>query len=264
MRRPKGAHTHIHIHKHTHIGIHKHTHKHTHTHTHTRTDTHTRTHTYTHIHKHTLTHTYTLTQRSHHIARLAARNDPRAKSPDALIFSSNDMIEVMNTWRQQPETWMDSATLKKVTDIKWQQQHYHQACKNRFSTMLFQLFGNKSLAEILIRIPIMSKHQPASVLKKFAFAWRNYKDGPQARLAREISPKQVAPRLSKQIYQLQKRIDRGRWIAEWVAEDWNNWYLLTAAEKQIWSEYNSGDIQHKIADLREEQQPNFFLVPLNA
>ena len=39
----------------------------------------------------------TLTQRSHQIARLAAKNDPRAESENTLLFSPDDMKEAVNT-----------------------------------------------------------------------------------------------------------------------------------------------------------------------
>jgi hypothetical protein len=198
----------------------------------------------------------TQTQRSHQIARLATRNDPRVDSPDTLEFSGRDMKEVMNTWRQQPETWMDPASLTKVKAMTTQQD-YHQACKKRFNTMLFQLFGNKSLVETFIRIPICSGAQPASVLSTFAKAWRNVKDSPQVCTARENSQKQLKPRLSKQIYNLRMMIKHGEWIAEWLATDPDNWYRLTVADQQLSLEYKQGNFKRQMAELRAQQQPKF-------
>ena len=198
----------------------------------------------------------TLTQRSHQIARLAIRKDPRAKSPDTLVFSRGDMREVMNAWRQQPQTWMDPASLTKVNAMTTKQD-YHQACKRRFNTMLFELFGNKSLVETLIRIPICSAAQPASVLSTFAKAWHNVKDSPQVCTARENSQKQVKPRLSKQIYELGMMMKRGQWIADWVAADWDNWYRLSAADQHLWVEYERGSLKRQMAELKAQQQPKF-------
>ena len=122
----------------------------------------------------------THTQRSRQIARLAAKNDPRAASPDTLEFSTDDMKEVMNTWRQQPETWMDPASLTNLqAGFCFGNQDIHEACKSRFDTMLFELFGNKSLVETLIRFPMCSTAQPASVLKAFSVAWHDFKNGAQ-------------------------------------------------------------------------------------
>ena len=198
----------------------------------------------------------THTQRSYHIARLAAKNDPRAQSPDTLQFSTDDMKEVMNTWRKQPETWMKPAALTKVKAMT-QKQDILQFCKSRFTTMLFEIFGNRSLVETLIRFPTRSAEQPALVLKAFSKAWHAFNNGPEACRARENSQKQAKPRLSKQIYVLKKRTERGRLIAEWVAEDRNNWYRLTAAEQHLCAEYNTGNMKHQEDELRGQQQPRF-------
>jgi hypothetical protein len=42
-------------------------------------------------------------QRELHIARLSARHDPRAQHGDTFIFNDEDMKEVLNAWRNQPE-----------------------------------------------------------------------------------------------------------------------------------------------------------------
>jgi hypothetical protein len=102
----------------------------------------------------------TAAQRSHQIARMASRNDPRAASWSTLIFSTNDMKEVMNTWRKDPATWMNPESFEKVIAMETRQE-YHQACKKRFNTMLFELIGNKSLVETIIRFPICSAARPA-------------------------------------------------------------------------------------------------------
>jgi hypothetical protein len=90
----------------------------------------------------------------------------------------------------------------------------------------------------------------------------NYNDSPQARRARDISQKQMEPRLSKRILELKMRTDRGRWIAEWVAADWNNWYRLNAADQNLWVEYEAQMAElraqkHKMAELRAQKQRKF-------
>ena len=197
-------------------------------------------------------------QRSKHLARLASRYDGRAKLPHALFFNSDDMREIMNEWRNQPETWMHEESLQIVKDIE-NAQAYHQAIKIRFSTMLFQLFGNKSFVELFIRFPICSVEQPASLLKSFPEAWHSFRNTPEATRARENSQRNETgeARLSKQIYVLEKRQKRAQWVANWVAEDWNNWYQLCHADQTLWAKHNSGTIRRQIADLRARQQPNF-------
>jgi len=90
----------------------------------------------------------------------------------------------------------------------------------------------------------------------------NYNDSPQARRARDISQKHMEPRLSKRILELKMRTDRGRWIAEWVAADWNNWYRLNAADQNLWVEYEAQMAElraqkHKMAELRAQKQRKF-------
>ena len=64
-------------------------------------------------------------------------------------------------------------------------------------------------------------------------------------------------RLSKQIYNLRQRQKRAQWVADWVAEDWNNWYQLSQADQTLWVAHNDGTIRRQIADLQARQQPRF-------
>ena len=198
----------------------------------------------------------TNTQRSQHIARLTSRNDDRAQTPHTLVFTSDDMREIMNAWRKQPETWSDS--LATLNGMRTAQEH-HGACKSKFNTMLFQLYGSKSLVEIFIRFPICSVEQPASLLRSFAQSWQTFHISPEADRARQNSQPNDSgnPRLSKQIYALQQRQERGRWIAKWIDEDRNNWYKLKEKDRLLWNEYSNGDITRKINELRIQQQPRF-------
>ena len=62
---------------------------------------------------------------------------------------------------------------------------------------------------------------------------------------------------SRQIYYLRQRQERAQWVADWVAEDWSNWYQLSQADQTLWIEHNDGTIGRQIADLRAQQQPRF-------
>ena len=198
------------------------------------------------------------TQRSNQLARLASRHDPRATLSHELVFNTDDMIETMNAWRKQPETWMDVRSLKTVNALETQQA-YHQAVKKRFTTMLFQLFGSKCLVELFIRFPICSVEQPASLLKSFAKAWQSFRNTPEADGAREISQRNETGevRLSKQIYALQQSRKRAQWIAEWVDKDWNNWDKLSHDDQRLWSDHKKGTILRQITELRKQQQKRF-------
>ena len=109
-----------------------------------------------------------------HIQRLAARRDPRALTPNMLPFSSEDMKEVFNSWRAQPQEWMNAKNLEKRRGLKTKQEK-HLFSKGRFNTMLFDIFGNKALVDTLIRIPICSAQRPATVLKAFAKACDHFR-----------------------------------------------------------------------------------------
>ena len=70
---------------------------------------------------------------------------------------------------------MRNETLQTLENCKSQQAR-HQKIKSAFSTMLFELFGNKSLTDACIRFPVCSAEQPAYVLKQFGEAWEAAKD----------------------------------------------------------------------------------------
>ena len=199
------------------------------------------------------------TQRAHQLDRLASRNDARANLAHTLVFHGDDMREAMNEWRKLPETWMDPRSLEKLKSIQ-NQQEYHQACKRRFNTMLFEIFGNKSLVELCIRFPICSAEQPLPILINFANLWQRFRNSPEAKRARENSQAKTEPgatRLSKRIYALKQRRARGQWIADWIDKNWDHWYQLSQADQSLWIEHNNGDITREIAELQKQQQPRF-------
>ena len=169
------------------------------------------------------------------------------------------MRETMNEWRKLPETWMDPRSLEKLKSMK-NHQEYHEACKRRFNTMLFQIFGNKSLVELCIRFPICSAEQPPPILTNFANLWQRFRNSPEAKTAHENSQAKTEPgatRLSKRIYALKQRRARGQWIADWIDKNWDHWYQLSQADQSLWIEHNNGDITREIAELQKQQQPRF-------
>jgi hypothetical protein len=200
--------------------------------------------------------TKTNEQRQKHIARLASRNDPRANHGNELVFNDDDMKELLNNWRHEPETWMTQDTLTTLQNLPTQKKH--QTTKSAFSTMQFQLFGNISLTQTFIRFPISSAARPASFLEGFLEAWQKYLESPTSHKAREDSkPQEGKTRLSKQIYHLKEKRKRGKWVADWVAQDWNNWYQLSAADKTLLQQYQNADIDREIRELEAQQQPRF-------
>ena len=150
---------------------------------------------------------------------------------------------------------MRSDTLQNLSNLT--PQAVHQKTKSAFSTMLFELFGDKSLTETFIRFPICSAVQPAYILKDFAKAWKAGKETMEYKRAREQSQPNQEKRLSLQIYSLKKRANRAAWVAAWIDENWNNWYQLSQSDRALWEEHQSGAIRHQIAQLTEQQQPRF-------
>ena len=69
---------------------------------------------------------------------------------------------MLNEWRQQPETWMRPDTFKLLATLTNQQAHEKK--KSAFDTILFELFGDKTLVETLRRFPVCSAQQPDDIL----------------------------------------------------------------------------------------------------
>ena len=195
----------------------------------------------------------TNTQRSIHIARLARRGDPRADSPKTLIFTGNDMAETMNAWRHRPETWSNATEALK--DLSTNQEH-HLGCKSKFNAMLFEIFGSKKLVEHFIQFPIGSAEQPEPMLRSFVQGWKTAQISEEAQRARELSKKKEpgTERLSKRIKKLRDKESHGKKLADWIQEDWSNWYKLRKAEQRIWTDFVEGKISKEISELRQQQQ----------
>ena len=193
-------------------------------------------------------------QRTIHIERLASRYDVRAQTPHILVFTADDMKEIMNEWRKHPETWSNS--LGAINDLKTP-QIIHQSLKSAFNTMLFQMIGNKALVELFVRFPLFSAEQPGAVLSDIARVLQL--EDPELRRAQIISQPNLpgAIRPSQQIYALNKRLKLGRWIDDWIVKDRNNWYKLTHAQQLLWIQYTKHDITREISELRKKQQPTF-------
>ena len=92
------------------------------------------------------------------------------------------------------------------------------------------------------------------MLGTFAKEWATIQKSPMATKARLDSLPNAELRLSKQIYQSKKNIQRAQWIAKWIQEDWNNWYQLSKADQNLWVKYNNGNLELMITELRAQQQ----------
>lgn len=179
-------------------------------------------------------------QREEHIARLCDRNDPRIQSREKLVFNDQDMQEIMNTWRNQPKTWSNSQNC-----INGQS---HAGAKSCFSTMLFQLFGNKPLVDLLIRFPICCH---SSVLRSFTQQFLCDKNSAEASRAREISqPKQPGQfSRSEQIRTLEMQRSRCARIRRKPEAEWSE------DEKRLMVQFDSRETFERIKKLRMQKQP---------
>ena len=125
-------------------------------------------------------------QRQLHIRRLAARQDPRDLNANTLIFHADDMMEILNEWRNDPKRWCDK--LHAIDNLPTQQEK-HQARKKRFSTMLFHLMGDRAIPELFIKHPICGTDQPAAIISTFVNARQTWRNSEACKEARQISEK---------------------------------------------------------------------------
>ena len=125
-------------------------------------------------------------QRQLHIRRLASRQDPRDLNANTLIFHADDMMEILNEWRNDPKSWCDK--LHAIDNLPTQQER-HQARKKRFSTMLFHLMGDRAIPELFIKHPICGTDQAAAIISTFVNARQTWRDSEACKEAREISEK---------------------------------------------------------------------------
>jgi hypothetical protein len=195
-------------------------------------------------------------QRELHIARLVQRRDARLRHGHCLIFGDKDMIEIMNTWKNEPEKWMKNETLQKLKGCIVQQLN-HQTTSGVLPTMKLELFGNKSLTDTCIRYPVCSAEQPASIFKDFAEAWKAAHNSQELTNERLRSKVNGSDRLSKQIHALTVRRVHANKLVQLIAESWNNWYALSLKDRKLWEEHDDKYICRQIEELRSQQLPRF-------
>ena len=188
-------------------------------------------------------------QRNAHIRRLQQRKDARvsAAQPDIQFFD-DDMREIMNSWRSNPRMWMKVHNLA-ILDSLWGSPR-HDFVKSRFGAMKFHLLGNEALVDYIIRYNLCGAAQPAA-LREFCEFWRRYTLTDQYEKAKRASEKQEAGhvRKAKQIWILKQKINRGKWIADWIAEARTNWYRLKASDKDLYADYAANTFHDQLRDV---------------
>ena len=170
------------------------------------------------------------------------------------VLTDDDMKQVFNTWQNNHEDWMDEATLRKLPDLtpKKRQAKIHQA----FSTMQFQLLGNKHLIHYLIKYPFCSAEQPADAIQAFLHEWAVHCQSEEYRHAVADSRpcKKNHKRLSQQIWEAKQKLERGKWVSEWVDQWWLNLYHLQPSERTLYRQYQLEELQQQLDALKTQQR----------
>ena len=58
---------------------------------------------------------------------------------------------------------------------------------------------------------------------------------------------------------LTKKLDRAKWIDDWIKEDWDNWYGLTESDKTLWQQRRSGQLEEQLNEIRQSAPPDKYL-----
>ena len=192
-----------------------------------------------------------LEQRKLHIDRLKAAGDPRA-SPwrgrdglPRLKFTSEDMKEIMNSWRLDVESWMHLSTLAVYHDSpKW-----HQIGKAAFSAFLQHLCGCKFLLRRLIALPLLAEGAGAAqsgaveepeILRDLTQEWTVYKNSEEHQKAIQKSqPRCEQERLSKRLCRAQTWYKQGAKLSRMVLDKSVDFWALTQDERQMVEDYDT-------------------------
>ena len=116
--------------------------------------------------------------------------------------------------------------------------------------MKFQLLGNETLVDHIIRCNLCGAAQP-EMLTDFCERWERYTQTDLYLRARRESEKHEPGhvRRAKKLWHLKQKLKRAHWIADWIAEKSANWYKLTRSDKNLW--YSMEDL---LAELQAVQR----------
>ena len=191
-----------------------------------------------------------LEQRKLHIDRLTAAGDPRVppwRQRDGLArlkFTSEDMKEIMNSWRLDVESWMHPSKLAVYHDSpKW-----HQIGKSAFSVFLQHLSGCKFLLRRLIALPLLAEGAGAAqsgaveepeILRELTQEWTVYKNSEEHQKAMQKSqPRYKQERLSKRLCEAETWYKQGAKLSRMVLDKSVEFLDLTRDERQMVEDYD--------------------------
>jgi hypothetical protein len=121
----------------------------------------------------------------------------------------------------------------------------HDIVHSAFSTMLFENFGNKGLAKVLIQYP-MSCQTQLSALQAFAETWSKYLTSEEYKKARAKSHQAKTPghvRPSSKIWLAKQKIKQAQQLSDQVQKYGNIWFSFSQKEKDLLEQYKHGSLQ---------------------
>ena len=153
-------------------------------------------------------------KRAAHFVTLAAgsaRDRLRARDEN-LIFEDKDMKMIINNWREDVQSWMREDSLREYRNIRNRgARNQYRRC--RFNTYELTLIGNKVLVRKFIQFPLFrGDAHPSQAVQILLEQWLQHKRTPeyQREIQRATQIRAARTRLSKQIFEAQKKFNLGR------------------------------------------------------
>ena len=183
-----------------------------------------------------------------------------------------DMREIMNTWRDDPESWMNPRTMENHRELEWNGlfQSAHQLRKRTFSTYTFQLSGCKFLLHKLLQLPLIrsrpastmrSVEHPCAVLNKLLSDYEEHKRTKEYQVAIRSNEERQANRLrlSQELWWAQYHHSRGRVLLDMVKDNTCTLDDLTADDRKLARDFKSRRSAETLDELLKQkafkQQP---------
>ena len=170
---------------------------------------------------------------------------------DAMVFTEDDMKDLMNYWVLDVEAWMLHRNVVEFRALqrKGKNNQAQQFARSRFSTYLFQLIGNKMFVDAIIRVPVTlhdSAEQPiASPVRNiatFLALWKSQVASPEHIAEVEKSRKKIHGHVRESYarYQAQRDYYRGKKILDSILDGTLIWDELSPQNQELAHNYETG------------------------
>jgi hypothetical protein len=189
-------------------------------------------------------------QRAKHLVR-------RPDLPPDAVFDSWDMEEIYKTWMDDYTSWMNPKNIEEYEVLLRSNskgkgkgkgigdaQQAHQKRRRSFAAYLFQILGNKHVLLASIKYPLCSAAQPAKIIEEFMTAWEKEKATDDYKKRVRMSEKATEERkqLKNQAHAARRNLVRGIKIHHDIRLGLRLWDSLSADEKTLLDEFNSGQL----------------------